>query len=93
VYAKYLRQPGHLKATLEWFRAWPHDMLDIAPFKDNKLTMPVLAIGADGSMGGFVTANAKDYAEDVTGIILADSGHWIYEEHPEQLTEILLAFL
>ncbi len=93
VYAEYLRQPGHLKATLEWFRAWPADMVDTAPYKTAKLTMPVLAIGADGSMGDFVAANAREYAADVTGVVVENSGHWIYEEYPEKLTKILLDFL
>jgi pimeloyl-ACP methyl ester carboxylesterase len=93
VYAEYLKQPGHLKATLEWFRAWPQDMVDNAPFKAAKLTLPVLAIGADGSMGDFVATNAREYADDVTGILVENSGHWIYEEHPDQLTKILLDFL
>jgi pimeloyl-ACP methyl ester carboxylesterase len=93
VYAEYLRQPGHLKATLEWFRAWPQDMEDNAQYKSAKLAMPVLAIGADGSMGDFVQANAREYAADVTGVIIENSGHWIYEEFPEKLTKILLDFL
>jgi pimeloyl-ACP methyl ester carboxylesterase len=93
VYAGYLRQPGHLKATLEWFRAWPQDMVDNAAYQKTKLTMPVLAIGADGSLGDFVVANAKEYASEVTGIVVPNSGHWIYEERPGELTQILLKFL
>jgi pimeloyl-ACP methyl ester carboxylesterase len=93
VYAEYLRQPGHLRATLEWFRSWPGDMVDNAPYKAAKLTMPILAIGADGSMGDFVATNAREYAADVTGIVVENSGHWIYEEYPEKLTQILLDFL
>ena len=55
--------------------------------------MPILAIGADGSMGDFVATNAREYAADVTGIVVENSGHWIYEEYPEKLTQILLDFL
>jgi len=93
VYADYLRQPGHLAATLEWFRTWPADMLDNAPYKTAKLPMPVLAIGADASMGDFVATNAREYAADVASVVIENSGHWIYEEHPEKLTQILLDFL
>ena len=93
MYADYLRQPGHLKATLEWFRSWPGDMVDTAPYKTAKLKMPVLAIGADGSMGDFVATNAREYADDVTGVLIENSGHWIYEEHPDELTKLLLDFL
>jgi len=93
VYADFLRAPGHLKATIEWFRAWPGDMEVNAAYQQDKLSMPVLAIGADGSLGDFVATNAEKYAVDVTGVVIADSGHWIYEEHPTELTRILLDFL
>jgi pimeloyl-ACP methyl ester carboxylesterase len=93
VYADFLRTPGHLKATIEWFRAWPGDMKDNAVNQQTKLTMPVLAIGADGSLGDFVASNAEKYADDVTGVVVAGSGHWIYEERPAELIRILIAFL
>jgi len=64
-----------------------------AAYQQDKLSMPVLAIGADGSLGDFVATNAEKYADDVTGVVIADSGHWIYEEHPAELTRILLDFL
>jgi pimeloyl-ACP methyl ester carboxylesterase len=93
VYAGYLRDPAHLKATLSWFRTWPQDMVDNAAYQKTKLSMPVLAIGAQGSLGDFVANNASGYASDVTGVVVANSGHWIYEEHPAELTQMLLDFL
>jgi pimeloyl-ACP methyl ester carboxylesterase len=93
VYAEYLRDPAHLKATLSWFRTWPQDMDDNATYQKNKLTMPVLAIGAQGSLGDFVADNARGYASDVSGVVVPNSGHWIYEEQPAELTQILLDFL
>jgi pimeloyl-ACP methyl ester carboxylesterase len=93
VYASFLRIPGHLKATLEWFRSWPHDMLDNARYQQKKLAMPVLAVGADGSLGDFVSTNATQYASDVTGVVVTGSGHWLYEEQPAEMTKILLDFL
>jgi pimeloyl-ACP methyl ester carboxylesterase len=82
-----------LKATLEWFRTWPQDMVDNAEYQKTKLAMPVLAIGAEGSLGDFVATNARGYASDVADVVIPNSGHWIYEEHPTELTETLLAFL
>ena len=93
VYADYLRAPSHLEATLAWFRTWPQDMVDNAVYQKTKLTMPVLAIGAQGSLGEFVADNASQYASDVTGVVVENSGHWIYEEQPAALTETLLTFL
>jgi pimeloyl-ACP methyl ester carboxylesterase len=93
VYADYLRDPAHLRATLAWFRAWPQDMIDNAVYQNTKLAMPVLAVGAAGSLGDFVAANARQYASDVTGVVVPDTGHWIYEERPSELTQMLRDFL
>ncbi|MCT9932367.1 alpha/beta hydrolase [Planotetraspora sp. A-T 1434] len=92
-FARYLRDDAHLRASLEWFRAFPADIADNARYRRTKLTMPVLAIGASGSLGDFVPTQVRSYATHVTGLVIADSGHWIYEEHPAELTRRLLAFL
>ncbi|MEV6349792.1 alpha/beta hydrolase [Actinoplanes sp. NPDC051851] len=93
VFAGHLREPGHLRASLEWFRTLPEDMVNDAAYQKTKLTMPVLAIGASGSLGSFVSDKAKEYATNVTEAVIADSGHWIYEEHPAETTALLLEFL
>ncbi|GII78961.1 hypothetical protein Sru01_39430 [Sphaerisporangium rufum] len=92
-YARYLRDDAHLRASFEWFRAFPKDVTDNGVYGKKKLTMPVLAIGARGSLGDFVPTQVRTYATNVTGIVIEDSGHWIFEEHPEQLTRTLLRFL
>ena len=92
-FARYLRDDAHLRASLEWFRAFPRDITDNAVNQQTKLTMPVLAIGADGSLGDFVATQVKRYANNVTGAVIVDSGHWIYEEHPAESTRLLLSFL
>jgi pimeloyl-ACP methyl ester carboxylesterase len=58
-----------------------------------KLTMPVLAIGASASLGSLEATQVREYATNVTGTVIQDSGHWIYEEHPAELTRILVQFL
>ncbi|MEE4542612.1 alpha/beta hydrolase [Streptomyces sp. V4-01] len=93
VFASYLRDPAHLAASFAWFRAFPQDIADNARFQKRKLTMPVLAIGADGSLGAAVPKQVRRYATDVTPVVVRDSGHWIYEEHPKEMTGLLLDFL
>ena len=68
-------------------------MIDNAVYQSTKLTMPVLAVGAAGSLADFVPANAREYPADVTGVVFPDSGHWIYEERPRELTQMLRDFL
>ncbi|MEV4400043.1 alpha/beta hydrolase [Nonomuraea sp. NPDC049607] len=92
-YARYLRDDAHLRASFDWFRALPEDVADNRVYGAKKLTMPVLAIGARGSLGDFVPAQVRRYAKDVTGIVVENSGHWVFEEQPRQLTRTLLRFL
>jgi hypothetical protein len=61
--------------------------------------MPVLAVGAGyiPAFGGDVTINYALYgmqklAQNVTGVKVHLSGHWIPEERPSFLTEQLFAF-
>ena len=91
-YAAHLRQPGHTRATFEYFRAFRDDISDTTRERSNPLTMPVLAIGADAVLGQAVHDQIVAYAENVTGEVVR-SGHWIAEEIPDRLTELLLPFL
>lgn len=93
VFASYLRDHARLEASFAWFRTFPQDIADNARFRKKPLTMPVLAIGASASLGSSVAHQARQYATHVTPAVVPDSGHWIYEEHPKEMTEILLHFL
>lgn len=93
VFAHYLQDPAHLKASFDLFRTLPQDVTDDAADQRTKLTMPVLAIGAQYSLGDFVPQQVRKYATNVTGMVIKNSGHWIYEEHPAEMTRILLNFL
>jgi pimeloyl-ACP methyl ester carboxylesterase len=91
-YAAHLRQPGHTRATFEYFRTFHGDVADTIRHRNTLLTMPVLALGAEGTLGQAVPGQVSAYAKDVTGAIVP-SGHWIAEEIPDDLTGRLLAFL
>jgi pimeloyl-ACP methyl ester carboxylesterase len=93
VFAKYLKDDAHLRASFAWFRAFPQDIEDNKINIKTLLPMPVLAIGADGSLGGNIEGQVRRYAVNVTGKVIAGSGHWIYEEHPAEMTRILTTFL
>ncbi|MGC0343694.1 alpha/beta fold hydrolase [Streptomyces sp. SLBN-8D4] len=93
VFASYLRDDARLKASFAWFRTFPQDIADNARLRKKPLTMPVLAIGADGSLGSSVAKQVRRYATHVTPAVVPDSGHWIYEEQPKVTTDLLLHFL
>jgi pimeloyl-ACP methyl ester carboxylesterase len=81
IYAHFLGQPGHLRASIEWFATLPQDVKNDAVYQKTKLTMPVLAIGASGNLGTREATWVRQYATNVTGMVIPNSGHWIYEEH------------
>jgi pimeloyl-ACP methyl ester carboxylesterase len=91
-YAAHLQQPGHTRATFEYFRTFSTDVSDTVGNRALPLTMPVLALGAEGSLGQAVPDQIAAYAKDLTGAVIP-SGHWIAEEIPETVTEQLLTFL
>ena len=92
-YARTYAQPGKLKASFDYFRAFPEDVAQNEVYAQTPLPMPVLALGAEGSLGGFVLQQVETYAEDVQGGVIEGSGHWVPEEVSEVFTERLLEFL
>jgi len=95
-YLRTYRQPGALRAGFALYRALPQDRADNAEsVARGKLKVPVLAVGGGRSFGRGpeVEQSLRRVAEDVTGVIVPDCGHWIPEEQPELLLDALLPFL
>ena len=93
VYTHNLQQPGHMRGTIDWFATFDQDVANDAISQKTLLTMPVMAIGASGSLGASVPNQVKQYATNVTSVVVQDSGHWIYEEHPAESAQLLINFL
>ncbi len=53
----------------------------------------MLAIGGEKSLGKELGAQMKLVADNVTVIVLPDTGHWILEEKPKETTDALVNFL
>ena len=58
-----------------------------------KLTMKVLAIGADRSFGTAMADDLRFVASDVTGGVIPNSGHWLMEEQPAAMVAAIRTFL
>ena len=58
-----------------------------------KLTMPVLAIGAEHATGDAPLVTMRDNATDLQGAVVPDCGHFIMEEAPDAFIGHLLPFL
>jgi pimeloyl-ACP methyl ester carboxylesterase len=90
--AAYAR-PGRMRAALAYFASWPQLATEFAPLSKTKLTMPVLSIGGEKSLGNELAAQMKLVATDVTVVVLKDTGHWVLEENPKETTDALVKFL
>jgi pimeloyl-ACP methyl ester carboxylesterase len=92
-YADAYSRPGRMRAGWDYFVSFPQTAKDFAKLAETKLTMPVLAIGGDKSLGEFLGRQMKLVASDVTAVVVEDSGHWLLEEQPDQTIRALAAFL
>ncbi|HJW37763.1 MAG TPA: alpha/beta hydrolase [Candidatus Udaeobacter sp.] len=92
-YTEAYSRPGRMHAGWAYFVSWPQLAKDFAQLSQTKLTMPVLSIGGDKSLGNELAAQMKLVANDVTVVVLKDTGHWISEERPKETTDALLNFL
>ena len=92
-YAEAYSKPGRMRAAWAYFASWPQLAKDFAQLSQRKLTMPVLSIGGEKSLGNELAAQMKLVATDVTVVVLKDTGHWILEERPKETTDALVKFL
>ena len=98
-YVSHYSAPGGMRAGFEYYRAFPQDAIQNMNYSKTKLTMPVLALGGGyiPTFGGNITMSAAEYgikilAQNVTEIIVPNSGHYIAEEQPDFLVKLLNNF-
>ena len=93
-YAKLYARPHAMHDAFEQFVAFPQDGIDNqALLAKGKLTMPILALGAEKSYGPTMADDLRQVATNVIGGIVPDSGHWIMEENPDATTKLIVDFL
>jgi pimeloyl-ACP methyl ester carboxylesterase len=93
-YADLYARPGAMHSAFEQFAAFTQDAADNRQFAaQGKLGMPVLAIGAAQSFGTTQADVLRFVASDVTGQVIANSGHWLMEEQPAATVAAIAAFL
>ena len=94
-YAKLYARPHAMHDAFEQFGAFSQDAVDNKELlaKVGKLSMPVLAIGAEKSFGPGMADVMRFVATNVTVGIVPDSGHWIMEENPQATVKLVTEFL
>jgi pimeloyl-ACP methyl ester carboxylesterase len=91
-YVRCYSAPGGMRAGFEYYRAYAVDAEDNKRLAQSKLSMPVLAIGGDSSLGDFVKLSVEPLGVDVQGEIAQHAGHYVPEEQPVWLAQRLRDF-
>jgi pimeloyl-ACP methyl ester carboxylesterase len=92
-YAKAYAQPGAMAAGFEVFRAFVQDAKDFAELAQTKLKMPMLVLTGEKASGEFLIAQGRLVADNVEGVIVKGSGHWLMDEARDQVVPKLVSFL
>ena len=92
-YAREYARPGHMKAGMEVFRAFPQDAVEFADLAKTKLSMPMLVLSGEKAGGTFLIEQGKMVATNVEGVLVQGRGHWLMEEAPDQVISKLVEFL
>jgi len=92
-YTAAYAQPGAMRAGFEVFHAFTQDAEDFARFSKTKLKMPMLVLAGEKASGEFLFAQGRLVAENVEGVVIKGSGHWLIDEAPAQVIPKLVAFL
>jgi len=91
-YAKAYAQPGAMAAGFEVFRAFVQDAKDFAELAQTKLTMPMLVLTGEKASGEFLIAQGRLVADNVEGVMVKGSGHWLMDEARDQVVPKLVGF-
>ncbi|SFT81145.1 Pimeloyl-ACP methyl ester carboxylesterase [Kosakonia arachidis] len=92
-YIRLLTQNGALRAGLAPYReVMTSAAQNWALSEQCKMTLPLLAISAEQGSIPDMAAPLRQFADNVTGITIKHSGHFIPDEQPQALAEELATF-
>jgi len=85
--------PEALHASFAIYRALDTTIAQNQQRTTRRLSMPVLGIGGEHSLGEQVADTMRLAADDVQALVIPGCAHWVPEEAPEQTLTALTAFL
>lgn len=90
MYASIYNGVDSIRASNAWYQTFTQDIEDAKTYQ--QLTMPVLGICSYISYN-YMNMGLPYVAKDVKVIGILDSGHYLYEEQPEQVIDAVVSFL
>lgn len=93
VYAAEYARPNHVRAGMEYFRAFDQDGKEFHEYAAKPLTMPMLVLAGEKGSGDFLIKQAQLIGTDVQGAVVPGAGHWLMEEAPGFVIPRIVEFL
>jgi pimeloyl-ACP methyl ester carboxylesterase len=91
-YLRAIQRPGALRAGIMYYASVWQDAADNARLAASPLDIPVLGIGGAMSGGPYIEQLFRPVASNVTGAVIPGAGHWLGDENPEALAQVLAEF-
>lgn len=90
-YVRAIRQPGALRAGLAVYEQYFTTADQVAAHAKQPLEIPAVGWGGEACLGGLTLGTVQAVAPQAGGGVLERSGHWMAEERPDAVVEIVLA--
>jgi len=90
-YVRAIRQPGALRAGLAVYEQYFTTADQVAGYAKEPLTIPAVGFGGEACLGGLTLATVQAVAPGATGGVIERAGHWMAEEQPDAVIDIVLA--
>jgi pimeloyl-ACP methyl ester carboxylesterase len=91
-YAEAFAQPGAMKAGFEVFKAFDQDAKDFKELAKTMLKMPMLVLTGERASGDFLIQQGRMVADNVEGVTIHGSGHWLMDEARDEVVPKLVDF-
>jgi pimeloyl-ACP methyl ester carboxylesterase len=93
LYTSQYARDGRMRAGWAYFQSFPVTAKNVAALSKTKLTMPVMVISGEKAGGTVLGEQLKLVANNVTPVVLKDTGHWVIDERPTEVVQALDRFL
>ena len=91
-YVRCYTRPGAMTSAFARYRGVGGQIEHNTRYLSRPLGLPVMAVGGERIFGAAVAENLRHGASDVRQEVLAGCGHYVSEERPGELADLLLSF-